>query len=614
MSAQIKPLEMNEDRYKVVSPFYGEKDYAFSFEFASVNAVWQGRAVDSASLVAKPNIWMGEERQDHYSDGQREGAADERVFAYREGRGFTLVCLNDQLYLMLRIWEEDEHGNVSLASRRAKSALKVATRTVSGKTEPLMFSHADPCIVKLETQGGVSTVKVWNTQKAGEAPFILGDFGEDFKSFFSAFTEFQFNTIPLAVKNGRHSLKLERVAAWRGNAQPEGKGNFRDFLDEKKQLLKGFGYRQLPLQRLSAYYPFEKNRWDVLDNGLFHTVDTADFEITATQGLCFDAFKNKCSLTLRPSVGQGASASLILNVLLDESRLFNITTVSAQIDVWGKSEPVLSRRKHWLNFKRFLEDIETFDPAKPFVLSPSYKDGSLAEIIKAGVLTHRLPNFMKQLGVSNFEVESQIKDTIRRLQLKLNEDKKLLYERRDTIGMLRFKASTSKSAVVFRVQVLRRMNADAAGAELSYEEKVVFQDTQGHDQGATDLKHFPGFLLLSLSDDRKAFNVFFARSGSDLSGPLVATLTYTAPQAADQAPGYLDEVILELGVGAFGMEGPMITVKNLGLWNTALWQRGGLVTGGDKLDQDYNVKTLAHLGFSGSLNPLIVQYKKSLKA
>lgn len=614
MSAQIKPLEMNEDRYRVACPFYGEKDYTFSFEFASVNAVWQEHDVDSASLVAKPNIWMGEERQDHYSDGQRDGAAIERVFAYREGRGFTLVCLNDQLYLMLRIWEEDQHGKVSLASRRAKSAVKVATRTASGKSEPLIFSHADPCIVKLETKDGVSTVKVWNTRKTAEAPFILDDFGEDFKGFFSGFTEFQFNTIPLAVKNGRHSLQLERVTAWRGNPQPEGERNFRDFLGEKKQVLKGFGYRQLPLERLSAYYPFEKNRWDALYNGLFHTLDTADVDMTATQGLCFDAFKNTCSLTLRPSVGQGASASLILNVLLKESRLFNITTVAAQIDAWGKSEPVLSRRKQWLNFKHLLKDIETFDPAKAFVLSSYYKDGTLADIIKTGVLTHRLPHFMKQLALSNFEVESQIKDTIGRLRLKLNEDKKVLYEHRDTIGRLRFKTSTSKRAVIFMVQVSRRMNLDAAGDELSYEEKVVFKDAQGHDQGATDLKDFPGFLLLSLSDDRKMFNVFFARSGSDLSGPLVATLTYTVPQVADQVPAYLDEVILELGVGALAMEGPMIAVKSLGLWNAALWQREGLVTGADKLDQDYNVRTLAHLSFSGLLNPLIAQYKKTLEA
>ncbi|MEF9672299.1 hypothetical protein QNM99_07810 [Pseudomonas sp. PCH446] len=614
MSAQIKPLEMNEDRYKVACPFYGEKDYTFSFEFTSVNAVWQEQDVDSASLVAKPNIWMGEERQDHYSDGQREGAADERVFAYREGRGFTLVCLNDQLYLMLRIWEEDEQGNVSLASRRAKSAVKVATRTVSGKAEPLMFSHAQPCIVKLETQDGVSTVKVWNTQKAGEAPFILDGFGESFKDFFSGFTEFQFNTIPSSVKNGRHSLKLERVAAWRGNTQPEGKRNFRDFLDEKKQVLKGFGYRQLPLERLSAYYPFERNRWDALGHGLFHAVNNADFEIAVTQGLYFDAFKNKCSLTLRPSVGQGASVSLVLNVLLKESHLYKITTVRAQIEAWARSEPVLLRRQQWLSFYKIVKDIEAFDPVRPFVLSSDYKDGTLADIISASTLSHRLPHFMKQLAVSNFEVESRIKDTIRRLQLKLNEDKKRLYERRDTIGMLRLKTSTSTSAVVFMVQVLRRMNVDAAGAELSYEEKVVFKDAQGHDQGGTDLKDFPGFLLLSLSDDRTVFNLFFARAESDLSGALVAALSYTVTQVADQAAVYLDEVILELGLGAFAMEGPMIAVKSLGLWNTALWQREGLVTGGDKPDRDYNVKTLVHLGFSGSLNPLIAQYKKTLKA
>ena len=610
MSALIKPLEMNEDRYKVACPFYGEKNYTFTFEFARVNAVWQEHDVDAASLVAKPNIWMGEEKQGYYSDGQGQGAAGERVFAYREGRGFTLVCLNDQLYLMLRIWEEDEHGKVSLASRWAKSVVKVATRTVSGKAEPLVFSHAAPCIVKLETKAGVSTVKVWNTQQVGETPFILDDFGEEFKDFFSGFTEFQFNTIPQAVKNGRHSLTLERVATWRGNPQPEGKRNFKDFLGEKKQVLKCFGYRQLPLERLSAYYPFEKNRWAALDNALFYAVVNTDFEITATQGLCFDAFRNKCSLTLRPSVGQGASASLILNVLLKASRLFKITTVSAQLDARIKSEPVLSQRKHWLNFKRILKDIEAFDPTQPFVLSSDYKDGTLAGVIKTGALTHTLPQFMNQLSMSNFEVESQINDTIRRLQLKLNDDKKKLYERRETIGMLRFKTSASKNTVVFMIQIVRRMNVDAVGVELNYEEKVVFKDAQGHDLGGIDLKDFPGFLLLSVGDDRKIFNVFFACSESDLSGPLIAALTYTTPQAADQAPVYLDEVVIELGVGAFGMDGPMIAIKSLGLWGAALWQREGLVTVDDKRDQDYNVKTLAHLSFSGSLNSLIAQYKK----
>ncbi|WP_218168367.1 hypothetical protein, partial [Pantoea sp. B9002] len=102
-------------------------------------------------------------------------AADERVFSYRLGRSFTLVCLNDQLYLMLRVWEENQEGEVLSASRRNRSAVKVATRMVSGKAEALMLSHEDPCVIKLETRNGLSTVKVWNTRKTGEAPYTLGD-------------------------------------------------------------------------------------------------------------------------------------------------------------------------------------------------------------------------------------------------------------------------------------------------------------------------------------------------------------------------------------------------------------------------------------------------------
>jgi len=613
MSAQVKLFEMNEDRYKVACPFYGEKDYVFTFKFAAVNAVWQTHDADSASLVAKPNIWMGEEKEDHYVAEQRPGAVDERVFSYRLGRSFTLVCLNDQLYLMLRVWEENKEGKVSSASRRNESTIRVATREVLGKTEPLMFSHQDPCVIKLETKDGLSTVKVWNTQKTGEAPYILSGFGDGFRDFFSGFSEFQFNTIPVAIKNGRHSLRLERVAAWVGNIQPEGKENFRDYLEEKKQVLKCFGYRQLPLERLSAYYPFQKNRWAVLNNDLFYSVENAHFAIETTQGLCFDAFKNKVSVSLTPSAGQGVSSSFMLNVSLKESRLFEVQTVGSLIDRWSLSEPVFSRRQYGLNFKKIVQGVERFDPAGSFVPAAHYKDRTLVDVIKTGALASRLPLFIEQLRVSNFEVAGQLKATMSQLQLKLNEDKKTLYTRRADIGVLTCKTSAPESRIVFTVQVLRRMKVDSASGELSHEAKVVFNDNQGNDRGAIDLKDFPCFLLLSLSDDRKAFNLFTARADSDFSSALDASLTYAIDQAEPQGNQTIDEVILTLGLGKDSGNGPMISIKDLGLWNTALWQREGLLTAGDKVDKDYNVKTLAHLSFSGLLNPLVEQYKKSLK-
>ncbi|MPQ66893.1 MULTISPECIES: hypothetical protein [unclassified Pseudomonas] len=617
MSAQVKLLEMNEGRYKVACPFYGEKDYAFTFKFTAVHAVWQAHDADSASLVAKPNIWMGEEKEDHYVIEQRPGAAEERVLSYRLGRSFTLVCLNDQLYLMLRVWEEDKEGKVSAASRRNKSAVKVATRMVSGKVEPLMFSHQDPCVIKLETREGLSTVKVWNTQKIGETPYILSDFGDAFNGFFSGFSEFQFNTIPVAIKNGQHSLRLERVAAWVGNAQPEGVENFRDYLEEKDQVLKCFGYRQLPLERLSAYYPFQKNRWGTLNDELFYAVENTHFDIETTQGLCFDAFKNKVSLSLTPSAGQGASGSFMLNVLLKEPRLFEITTVGSLIDTWSRKEPVFSKRQYGLNFKKIVEDVERFDPAATFVPGAHYKDRTLAEMIKIGALASRLPLFMEQLRVSNFEVTGQLKATMSQLQVKLNEDKKALYTRRADIGVLTCKTSVPQNSIVFTVQMLRRMKVDSVTGELSHEEKMVFHDDQGNDRGAIDLKDFPCFLLLSLSDDRKAFNVCAARTDSDLSRGLDASLTYAIAPAVDQTKPQdnqtIDEVMLTLGLGSTGGGGPMISIKDLSFWRSALWRREGLLTVGDKVDKDYNVKTLAHLSFSGSLNPLVEQYKKSLK-
>ncbi|WP_338526576.1 hypothetical protein NUH87_14695 [Pseudomonas batumici] len=613
MSAQVKLFEMSEDRYKVACPFYGEKDYVFTFKFTAVNAVWQTHDADSASLVAKPNIWMGEEKEDHYVAEPRPGAADERVFAYRLGRSFTLVCLNDQLYLMLRVWEENKEGKVSSASRRNESTIRVATREVLGKTEPLMFSHQDPCVIKLETKDGLSTVKVWNTQKTGEAPYILSGFGDGFRDFFSGFSEFQFNTIPVAIKNGRHSLRLERVAAWVGNTQPEGKENFRDYLEEKKQVLKCFGYRQLPLERLSAYYPFQKNRWAVLDNALFYSVENAHFAIEATRGLCFDAFKNKVSLSLTPSAGQGSSGSFMLDVLVKDSQSFEIQTVGSLIDRWSLSEAVFSRRQYGLSFKKIVEDVERFDPAGSFVPAAHHKDRTLVDVIKTGALASRLPLFIEQLRVSNFEVAGQLKATMSQLQLKLNEDKKTLYTRRADIGVLTCKTSAPESRIVFTVQVLRRMKVDSASGELSHEAKVVFNDDQGNDRGAIDLKDFPCFLLLSLSDDRKAFNLFAARADSDLSTALDASLTYAIDQAEPQGNQTIDEVILTLGLGKDSGNGPMISIKDLGLWSTALWRREGLLTVGDKVDKDYNVKTLAHLSFSGSLNPLVEQYKRSLE-
>lgn len=613
MSAQAKRFEMNEDRYKMACPFYGEKDYVFTLKFTAVHAVWQVHDADSASLVAKPNIWMGEEKEDHYAVEQRPGAADERVFSYRLGRSFTLVCLNDQLYLMLRVWEEDKEGKVLSASRRNKSAVKVATRVVSGKTEVLMFSHQDPCVIKLETQDGLSTVKVWNTQKVGETPYILGDFGDAFRDFFSGFSEFQFNTIPVAIKNGRHSLRLERVAAWVGHTQPEGTKHFRDYLEEKKQVLKCFGYRQLPLERLSAYYPFQKNRWGALDNNLFYSVDNAHFAIETTQGLCFDAFKNKASLSLTPSAGQGVSGSFMLNVRVTESRSFEIQTVGSLIDRWRLSEPVFSRRQYGLNFKKIVEDVERFDPDGAFVPGAHYKDQTLVDIIKTSTLASRLPLFIEQLRLSNFEVAGQLKATMSQLQVKLNEDKKTLYTRRVDIGVLTCKTSAPGNSIVFTVQILKRIKVDSASGELSHEEKMVFNDDQGNDRGAMDLKNFPCFLLLSLSDDRKAFNLFAARADRDLSTALEASLTYAIDQAGPQKNQTIDDVTLTLGLGKESGNGPMISIKDLSLWRSALWQREGLLTVGDTADKDYNVKTLAHLSFSGLLNPLVEQYKKSLK-
>ncbi len=617
MSAPAKLLEMNENRYKVGCPFYGEKDYAFTFEFTAVNAVWQVHDADSASLVAKPNIWMGEEKEDHYTVEQRQGAADERVFAYRLGRSFTLVCLNDQLYLMLRVWEEDKEGKVSAASRHNKSALKTAARMVSGKTEPLMLSSQNPCVIKLETKDGLSTVKVWNTKKAGEVPYTLGDFGDTFRYFFSGFSEFQFNTIPVAIKTGRHSLRLERMAAWVGNSQPEGGENFRDYLEEKKQQLKCFGYRQLPLEHLSAHYSLRKNRWGVFGNDLFYSLENAHFTVESTQGLCFDAFRNRCSISLTPSAGQGASSSFILNVLLKETRLFEIQTVAALIDAWNKSEPVFSKRKHGLDFKRIVEGVERFDPSEPFVLGAHYKDRALVETIKASTLADRLPHFVGQLDASDFAVEGQLKASMSQLQLKLNEDKKALYTRRADIGVLTCKTSTPANSTVFGIQILRQMKVDSANGELVYEEKMLFNDAQGNDHGALDLKGFPYFLLLSLNDDRKAFNLFAARADSDLCAALEASLSYafshTSEQTEPQQNQMIDEVILTLGLGNESGDGPMISIKDLSLWARALWQRDGLLTAGDQIDKDYNVKTLAHLSFAGSLNPLVEQYKKSLK-
>jgi len=617
MPAQIKRFEMNEDRYKVACPFYGEKDYAFTFEFTAVNAVWQAQAADSASLVAKPNIWMGEEKEDHYTVEERPGSVDKRMFSYRLGRSFTLVCLNDQLYLMLRVWEENKEGKVSSASRRNKSAVKVATRMVSGKAEPLMLSHQDPCVIKLETEDGLSTVKVWNSKKVGEAPYVLGDFGEAFRDFFSGFSEFQFNTIPPAFKNGRHSLRLERVAAWVGNAQPEGEENLRDYLEEKSQRLKCFGYRQLPLERLSAYYPLQKNRWGILDNGLFYSVENAHFSIETTQGLCFDTFKNKCSLSLMPSVDQGVSSGFMLDVRLKDTGLFEIQTVASLIDTWNKSESVFSRRKHGLDFKKIVEEVERFDPAESFVPGACYKDRALAAILQTGPLANRLPHFVGQLGVSDFAIEGQLKATMSQLQVKLNEDKKALYTRRADIGVLTCKSSAPESRIVFAIQMQRQMKVGAANGELSYEEKMVFNDDQGNARCSIDLKDFPCFLLLSLSDDRKAFNLFVARADSDLSDKLEASLTHVISHATDQAQSQkdqtIDEVILTLGLGAGVGDGLIISIKDLSLWSCALWQREGLLTVGNKADEDYNIKTLAHLSFSGSLNSLVEQYKKSLR-
>ncbi|MGY2227553.1 hypothetical protein ACW9IK_33090 [Pseudomonas gingeri] len=617
MSAQAKLLEMNEHRYKVACPFYGEKDYAFTFEFTAVNAVWQAHDADSASLVAKPNIWMGEEREDHYTVAQRPEAADERVFAYRLGRSFTLVCLNEQLYLMLRTWEEDREGKVLAASRRNKSAVKVATRMVSGKTEPLMFAHGDPCVIKLETRDGLSTVKVWNTGKAGEAPYILGDFGEAFRDFFAGFSEFQFNTIPLAIKNGRHSLRLERVAAWVGNARPEGEANLRDYLEEKKSLLKGFGYRQLPLEQLIAHYPLQKNRWGTLDNKLFHSVENANFSIEAARGLCFDAFRNSCSVSLTPAADRGVSSGFMLDVRLKEPRSLEIQTVVSLIDRWNKAQSVFSRRKHGLDFKKIVEDVERFDPAEPFVAGAHYNDRTLAQFIGTSTLAGSLPNFIGQLGVSDFSVEAQLKATMRQLQLKLNEDKQTLYTRRTDIGALTCKTAAPESSTRFSLQILRQMKAGPANGELAYEEKMVFSDPQGNERGSVDLEGFPCFLLLCLSDDRKAFNLFVARADSDLSGGLEAALTYAISPAGDQAASQEDpaiaEVVLTLGLGTGVGNGPMLAIRDLSLWSSALWQREGLLTAGEKIDRDYNVKTLAHLGFSGSLGSLIEQYEKSSK-
>ncbi|NWD66189.1 hypothetical protein HX870_00965 [Pseudomonas gingeri] len=613
MSAQVKRFEMNEERYKVACPFYGEKDYAFTFEFTAINAVWKANDADSASLVAKPNIWMGEEREDHYVLEQRPGAADERAFSYRLGRSFTLVCLNDQLYLMLRVWEENQQGQVSAASRRSKSALKVAARMVSGKTEALMFSHEKPCVIKLETKDGLSTIKVWNTEKTGEEPYILSDFGDGFRDFFSGFSEFQFNTIPVAIKNGQHSLRLERVAAWVGNAQPEGKEIFRDYLEEKKQRLKGFAYRQLPLECLSAYYPFKKNRWGLLGNDLFYSVENAHFAIETTQGLCFDAFENKVSVSLTPSADRGACASFMLNLWVQELRSFELQTVASLIERWSLSESVFSRRQHGLRLKRIVQDVERFDPAGSFVPSADYKDQTLVDVIKTSTLASQLPLFIGQLSVSNFEVAGQLKTTMSQLQLKLNEDKKALYSHRADIGVLTCKASVPQNNVVFTVQILRRIKVDSASGELSHEAKMLLRDDQGNDRGAIELKNFPCFLLLSLSDDRRAFNLFAAGADSDLCAELEASLTYAIGQAGPQKNQTIDEVILTLGLGKKSANGPMISIRDLSLWRSALWRREGLLTVGDKVDKDYNVKTLAHLSFSGSLQPLVEQYKKSLK-
>ncbi|NWD08174.1 hypothetical protein [Pseudomonas gingeri] len=617
MSAQAKLFEMNEDRHKVACPFYGEKDYAFTFEFTAVNAVWQAHDADSASLVAKPNIWMGEDKEDHHVLEQRQDAADERVFSYRLGRSFTLVCLNDQLYLMLRVWEENQEGEVLSASRRNRSAVKVATRMVSGKAEALLLSHEDPCVIKLETRNGLSTVKVWNTRKTGEAPYTLGDFGDAFRDFFSGFSEFQFNTIPVDIKNGRHSLRLKRAAAWVGNPLPEGEENFRDYLEEKARQLKCFGYRQLPLEQLSAYYPLQKNRWETLGSDPLCSVENAHFTIESTQGLCFDALRNKCSLSLTPSAGHGASGSFMLNLLLKDAGVSEVQTMTSLIDAWNKSEAVFSRRKHGLDFKRIVEEVERFDPAEPFVPGAHYKDRALVDTIRTSTLANRFAHFVGQLEVSDFVVEGQLKATMSQLQLKLNEDKKTLYTRRADIGVLTCRTSAPASSTVFAIQILRRMQVDSANGELSYEEQMVFTDGQGNDHGAIGLNGFPCFLLLSLSDDRKAFNLFVARADSDLSTALDASLTHAVSHATGQAESQknqtIDEVILTLGVGSGGDEGPMISLKDLSLWSGALWQREGLLTAGNKIDKDYNAKTLAHLSFSGSLETLVAQYKRSLK-
>jgi len=224
---------------------------------------------------------------------------------------------------------------------------------------------------------------------------------------------------------------------------------------------------------------------------------------------------------------------------------------------------------------------------------------------------------MSQLRVSNVDLAGPLKATMGQLQLKLNEDKEALYTRRADIGVLTCKTSAPQNSIVFTVQMLRRMKVDSATGELSHEAKVVFHDVEGNDRGAIDVKDFPCFLLLSLNDDRKAFNVFTARADSDLSSALDASFTYAISPTTDQANPQdnktIDEVSLTLGLGNTGGGGPMISIRDLSLWRSALWRREGLLTVGDKVDKDYNVKTLAHLSFSGSLNPLVEQYKKSLK-
>ncbi|SEI18380.1 hypothetical protein SAMN05216581_3648 [Pseudomonas asplenii] len=612
MSAHTTPLEMHERLHTVDNPFYGERDYSFSFEFYATEPIWQTHAVDYVSSdLAKPNIWMGESREDHYVTRSESEVWDERVFAERECKSFTLFCREGQLHLVLTVWGEDADAKKLPRSRYDKRFTTIATRQVAGKGDFLRLAHEQPCVIKLETQDGLSRVKVWNTRETGQEPFILDVPDESFRDFFAGFTTFQFNAVPSGDRTGKHSLMLQRVAAWRGNTAPEGKQNFRDCLEQQKNALQHFGFRQLPLEHLTAHYPLQNDRWSLLEQPGFFALKPAGPEWRAGQGLGFNLDHNQCRIALRATAERGACASLMLDIQPGAANLARITTLAAQVDAWARSEAGFTLRNHRLKFRTILAQVQAFDASQPFSLSLHDRDATLAAI-EQGQWPAGLGQFMAQLKVSRFSERSTLSQTLTQLQAALKKDQALNDQQTEELGILTLKMSAPEASMVFHLRICRSMTTDPATGTLRYEQRLVFQDSQGEEQGAFALQQSSGFLLLCLSDDRQAFELFFADSGRELATSLTASWGYSLAQVQGAVKGQvIDEVTLDLGRDGGTREGSRIALRHLSCWNRALWKREGLIGAEEKPDPDYNVKTLAHLHFSGLFGALLDAYLQS---